>query len=113
MENTTDIMDDKGKQREQELFDVLVSRFGKDCVYLTPIFRKTKGAEKELADIIVIAVPYILLFQLKWSHISDSDLTGDDSETMQRRLLKKMVEATCQFKAFCQLWGDHRSIMLP
>ena len=113
MDNTIDRMDDKGKQREQELFDVLVSRFGEDCVYLNPKFLKTKGAEKELADIIVLAVPYILLFQLKWSHISDSDLAGEDSETMQRRLLKKMVEATCQFKAFCQLWGDHRSIMLP
>jgi len=113
MDNTTDIMDDKGKLREQELFDVLVSRFGEDCVYLNPKFRKTNGAEKELADIIVLAVPYILLFQLKWSHISDSDLAGEDSETMQRRLHRKMVEATCQFKAFCRLWGDHRSIMLP
>ena len=106
-------MNDKGKEKESELFDALVRRFGKDCVYLNPKFRKSDGTEKELADIIVLAVPYILLFQLKWSHISDRDLEGEDAEIMRCRLEKKMVEATRQFKAFCRLWNDHRSMMLP
>ena len=113
MDNTIDRMDGKGKQREQELFDVLVSRFGKDCVYLSPKFLKTKGTEKELADIIVLAVPYILLFQLKWSHISDCDLAGEDAKRMQCRLKSKLVEAARQFKTFCRLWTGHSSVLLP
>ncbi len=113
MDNTIDRMDGKGKHREKELFDVLVSRFGKDCVYLSPKFRKTKGTEKELADIIVLAVPYILLFQLKWSHISDCDLAGEDAKRMQRRLESKLVEAARQFKTFCRLWAGHSSVLLP
>ena len=90
-------MDDKGKERERELLDVLLRRFGKDCVYLNPKFRKVNGTEKELADIIVLTVPYVLLFQLKWSHISDEDIAGKDAEMMRRRIESKMVDAAGQF----------------
>ena len=46
-----------GHVREKELYAALVRRFGADCVYLNSKYKRSDGAEKELWDIFVLALP--------------------------------------------------------
>ena len=50
---------------ENDLYELLCTQFGRDCVYLSPKFSKS-GKEKEVCDILVLALPYAIAFQVKW-----------------------------------------------
>ena len=90
--------DDLGIVREKELLSALRLRFGTDCVYYSP---KTGSAKtpKELCDIIVLALPYAIVIQLKWLKSTAEDFVeGEESAVKRERLLRRMHKAAEQYK---------------
>lgn len=90
--------DNLGVVREKELLRALQLRFGTDCVYYSP---KTGVAKtpKELCDIIVLALPYAIVIQLKWLKSTAEDFVeGEESAVKHERLLRRMHKAAEQYK---------------
>lgn len=102
-----------GHVREKELYEALVKRFGKDCVYLNSKYRRPDGAEKELWDVLVLALPYAIVFQMKWRDRTAQDFSGEHADVEIKRLGKKMNIAAKQFRRFMSLYNNHAKIMLP
>ena len=102
-----------GHVREKELYEALVRRFGPDCVYLNSKYKRPDGAEKELWDIFVLALPYAVVFQMKWRDRSATDFEGARGDIEVKRLGKKMSEAAKQFREFLTLYDNHATIRLP
>ena len=97
-------MDEKDDQnlghlREEEVVNLLKRRFGENCVFQSPKVTNS-GGEKELCDILVVALPYVLVFQLKWMKLSVDDLTGEKAKTYHDRLVRRMEKAAKQFNEF-------------
>lgn len=92
-------VEDKGTVREADIANALASVFGSDCVVRSPKL-KDSGGEKELCDILVLALPYVLVFQLKWMQISDADLSGEKGGVERERLIRRMKKAAKQFNEF-------------
>ena len=98
--------------REEELFNALVMRFGKNCVYHSPKIR-VHGQEKELGDIVVLALPYMIVFQLKWKKITSKDLCGENKKLYRDRLIATLRKAAQQFKELASSLRQKAIIELP
>lgn len=92
-------VEDKGTVREADIANVLASVFGSDCVVRSPKL-KDSGGEKELCDILILALPYVIVFQLKWMQITDVDLSGEKGGVERERLVRRMKKAAKQFNEF-------------
>ena len=106
-------MNNLGPIREEELFKALQSRFGTDCVYHSP---KTGSAatRKELCDILVLALPYAIVFQQKWLKLTADDLVEGENICVKRgRLLKRMHKAAEQYKELSSSLSHEKIITLP
>lgn len=101
-----------GDIREEELFKALVSRFGKNCVYRSPKVL-VHGQEKELGDVVVLALPYMIVFQSKWKKLTGDDLRGDRREVYRSRLIRTMHEAAGQFSELASSLRQKMTIELP
>lgn len=101
-----------GDIREQELYELLVSRFGKNCVYRSPKVYP-HGEEKELADILVLALPYAIVFQSKWKQLTETDLRLDEAGVKRARLIRTMEEAASQFVELDASLAQGMSVRLP
>lgn len=102
-----------GHIRENELYETLLKRFGKDCVYLNSKYRKPDGTEKELWDVFVLALPYAIVFQMKWRDRTAQDFSGEHAGVEIKRLGKRMNVAAKQFREFLSLYETHATIKLP
>lgn len=102
-----------GTIREKELFEALQSRFGADCVYHSP---KTGSvaAQKELCDILILALPYAIVIQQKWLKLTADDFVeGEDVFVKRGRLLKRMHKAAEQYKELSSSLSHEKIITLP
>ena len=102
-----------GHVREKELYEALVKRFGRDCVYLNSKYRRPDGTEKELWDVFVLALPYAIVFQMKWRDRTARDFSGEHADIEIKRIDKRMSTAAKQFREFLSLYDNHAKIMLP
>ena len=93
-------MEDMGKTRELELFDALKDVFGKECVYYSPKYRKECGEEKELSDILILALPYAISIQMKWLSVDDEDFESEKGEVIEKRVIRRMEKAAKQHTSF-------------
>ena len=103
----------RGKENECSLYDLLVHRFGYGCVYYNPKYVKKGKKEKELADIIILALPYAVLIQMKWKDISSDDISGKNGDVEWKRIVKALEKAARQFTDFRTLWEHKAVINLP
>ena len=101
-----------GDVREAELYKALVERFGWNCVYHSPKIY-VHGQEKELGDVVVLALPYMIVFQSKWKQMTSDDLNGEKSEVYRKRLIKTLQEAAGQFKELAVSLHQKMSVVLP
>lgn len=97
---------------EQALYELLVSRFGGNCVFRSPKVYP-HGQEKELADILVLALPYAIAIQSKWKKLTREDLLGEKKDVYRNRLIKTMEEAASQFKELASSINQGMSVRLP
>ena len=107
-----DEMNNLGTVRERELFEVLQSRFGTDCVYHSP---KTgsEATQKELCDILVLALPYIIVIQQKWLKATADDFVeGAKADVKRERLLRRMHKAAEQYKELSSSLSHEKIITL-
>lgn len=104
---------DIGHVRERELFEALVRRFGRDCVYLNSKYVKPDGLEKELWDVLVLALPYAIVFQMKWQEKPATVFHGDCGAIEIGRLERRLDAAAKQFRLFQKLRKEHKSVLLP
>lgn len=102
----------RGYEKERELFEFLCNRFGSDCVYQSPKIDKPCGA-KELCDILVLALPYAIVFQSKWMQLTADDLNGADAAVKKGRLIRRMENAAKQFTEFASSLKQSKSTVLP
>lgn len=102
----------KGDFCEQALYELLVSRFGRNCVYRSPKVYP-HGQEKELADILVLALPYAIAIQSKWKKLTREDLLGEKKEVYRNRLIKTMEAAASQFKELATSINHEMIVKLP
>lgn len=102
----------KGDFCEQALYELLVSRFGRNCVYRSPKVYP-HGQEKELADILVLALPYAIAIQSKWKKLTREDLLGEKKDVYKSRLIKTMEGAASQFKELASSINQDMVIKLP
>ena len=100
----------KGKENERFLYNLLFERFGPDCVYDSPKYVKNNGEVKELADIVILALPYAILFQMKWKDISRCDILGVNGEVEWKRVVRAFGKAAKQFNDFRSLW-EHKALI--
>ncbi len=91
-----------GKRVENELFQLLCLRFGCDCVCHSPTFCKA-GGDKELCDILILALPYAIAFQVKWMKLTAEELTGEKAEIKKERMIRRMRSAADQFSEICSV----------
>lgn len=101
-----------GNAREKELYEALIRRFGRNCVYHSPRIH-VHGQEKELGDVVVLALPYMIVFQSKWKQMTSDDLHGDKGDLYKSRLIKTMQKAACQFKELASALRQNANIELP
>ena len=102
-----------GKVREEELFKALRSRFGVDCVYHSPKIDKG-GSAKELCDVLILALPYVIVIQQKWLDVTSEDLSqGANAEVKRKRLLRRMQKAAGQYKELSSSFSHDAIITLP
>ena len=73
-----------GGVREKELYEALIGRFGRNCVYHSPKIH-VHGQEKELGDVVVLALPYMIVFQAKWKQMTSDDLNSEKGEVYRKR----------------------------
>lgn len=105
-------MESLGTIREVELFDALCRRFGRNCVYRSPRIRVHRQ-EKELGDVVVLALPYMIVFQSKWKKMTSEDLCGDKGDLYKSRLVKTMHKAADQFKELASSVQQKAIVELP
>lgn len=108
-----DEMNNLGTVREKELFKALQLRFGADCVYHSP---KTGSAatQKELCDILVLALPYTIVIQQKWLKVTAEDFVESEKADVKReRLLRRMHKAAEQYKELSSSLAHEKIITLP
>ena len=107
------VMSNLGTIREKELFEALRSRFGTDCVYRSPKFDKS-GTQKELCDILILALPYAIVIQLKWLKATAEDFAnGENADVKRDRLLRRMHKAAEQYKELSSALSHDAIITLP
>lgn len=102
-----------GDQIEDELFDLLRTRFGGDCVYHSPKYRKINGQEKELSDVLIVSLPYVISFQSKWLSYSSDDFDSEKGKIIASRVVKRMEEGARQHKSLKSLLLNSSSLELP
>ena len=102
-----------GHIREQELYEALVERFGRDSVYINSKYVQADGLEKELWDVMVLSLPYAVVFQIKWRDRTADVFAGDRSKVEIARLEKKINSAAKQFYEFLSLYHNCASVRLP
>ena len=112
MNNDGDILN-LGEQKEQELFEFLKSKFGAECVYHSPKYVKQDGQEKELSDIVILALPFAISIQMKWLHYSSDDIEGEKGEVIESRIIRRMENAAKQHKVFDVIKKKDDAIELP
>ena len=105
-------MEDFGKRRELELCDTLRGVFGRECVYYSPKYRKECGEEKELSDILILALPYAISIQMKWLSVDDEDFDSEKGEVVEKRVIRRMEKAAKQHKVFRSAWVHDENIEL-
>ena len=108
-----DEQNDQGHAKEYELSALLRERFGADCVYLSPKVNDKPGCEKELCDVLILALPYAIVFQSKWMKLTAEDLNGDDANVKRGRLVRRMQKAAQQFAEFSSSLKHLKSTFLP
>lgn len=101
-----------GDVREEELYEALVRRFGRNCVYHSPKIR-VHEQEKELGDVVVLALPYMIVFQSKWKRFTSDELNGEKGDVYKKRLIKTLQEAAGQFKELAASLRQKMSVELP
>ena len=101
-----------GDVREKELYEALIRRFGRNCVYHSPKIH-VHGQEKELGDVVVLALPYMIVFQAKWKQMTSDDLNSEKGEVYRKRLIKTLQEAAGQFKELAVSLRQKMSVGLP
>lgn len=101
-----------GYAREIELHDALVASFGKGCVYHSPKVYVHKQ-EKELGDLVVLALPYMIVFQMKWRQFTSRDLCGERQEVFRNRLAKALQKAAYQFTELASSLRQKSTVELP
>lgn len=106
-------MVDLGQQRELELFNALKEVFGSDCVYHSPKYKKAGGEEKELSDILIVALPYVISIQLKWLSYTSADIESARGEVIAKRIEKRMEEAAGQHKGLLSICKHNDNLLLP
>lgn len=104
--------EDQGHKTEQEIYEQLCCRFGADCVYLSPKVPDSKG-EKEVCDILVLALPYAIAFQIKWKKSTADDLQGVNADVKRKRLIRTMEKAAGQFAEICSTIAHAKVIEVP
>lgn len=101
-----------GDVREEELYEALIRRFGRNCVYHSPKIR-VHEQEKELGDVVVLALPYMIVFQSKWKQFTSDELNGEKRDVYRKRLIKTLQEAAGQFKELAASLRQKMSVELP
>lgn len=97
---------------ESGVFELLKKRFGRDCVYKSPKFADS-GGEKEICDVLILALPYAIAFQVKWMQLTSDDLEGDKAEVKKERLMRRMRNAADQFAEICSTIEHAVNVELP
>ena len=105
-------MTNYGDIRECELYNAITNRFGRNCVYHSPRIR-VHGQEKELGDVVVLALPYMIVVQSKWKQMTDVDLAGQSGDVYRNRLIRTMKEAARQFKELACSLRQKSIVELP
>lgn len=101
-----------GDLRERQIYEMLVSRFGKNCVFRSPKIHQ-RGQEKELADVLVLALPYAIVIQSKWKKAGVEELLGEKGQVHKQRLITTMEEAAAQFKQLASSLMHNMIVRLP
>lgn len=101
-----------GEVLEKRLYNVLVERFGKNCVYRSPKVYP-HGQEKELADILVLALPYAIAFQLKWKKMTSEDLLGERGPLCRDRLQRTLEKAAGQYTELASSLEQETKVEMP
>ena len=107
-----DNMESMGDRREKELCDALIRRFGRNCVYHSPKVY-VHGQEKELGDVVILALPYMIVFQSKWKKLTSADLCGNRGDLYKSRLVKTLQKAAGQFKELASSLSQKATVELP
>ena len=106
-------MEDIGKLRESELYKRLAAVFGRECVYWSPKYRKGRGTEKELSDILSVALPYVISIQMKWLSVDDEDFKSEKGDIVEGRVIRRMEKAAQQHNIINSAWVHDETIELP
>ena len=101
-----------GDVREEELYEALIRRFGRNCVYHSPKIY-VHEQEKELGDVVVLALPYMIVFQSKWKQFTSDELNGEKGDVYRKRLIKTLQDAAGQFKELAVSLRQKMSVELP
>lgn len=101
-----------GDLREQQLYEILAARFGNNCVFKSPKVYP-HGQEKELVDILVLALPYAIVIQSKWKQAGSAELLGEKAEVYRNRLISTMEGAARQFNELASSLKKNMVIRLP
>lgn len=106
-------MIDPGQQRELELYNALKEAFGSDCVYHSPKYKKAGGEEKELSDILILALPYMISIQMKWLSYTSADIESVRGEVITKRIEKRIEAAAGQHKGLVSFCKHNDHLILP
>ena len=60
-----------------------------------------------------MALPYAIVFQMKWRNRTAQDFSGEHADIEIKRIDKRMSTAAKQFREFLSLYDNHATIMLP
>ncbi len=81
-------------------------------MYLSPKSVKS-GNEKEVCDILILALPYAIAFQVKWMKLTADELRGDSVGIKKERLIRRMRVAADQFSEICSEISFAKDVKLP
>ena len=102
-----------GDDVEINLFEILKKQFGADCVYHSVKYKKKNGQEKELSDLLIVALPYVISIQLKWLSYNSDDFESGRGHVIAQRVIKRMEDGARQHKSLTSLLSNASSIELP
>ena len=71
------------------------------------------GNEKEVCDILILALPYVIAFQVKWMKLTADELRGDRGGIKKERLIRRMRVAADQFSEICSEISFAKDVKLP
>ncbi len=54
-----------------------------------------------MCDILILALPYAIAFQVKWMKLTAEELTGEKAEIKKERMIRRMRSAADQFSEIC------------